>query len=481
MANSDVVTQNTQNRVSGDENVIHIQDDGCSLQGLKSKTPGAQPSSDISDQTVILLGQSEGAELLSRYTVIEDSPLEASSSGRSSRGFSLGTRPRTQNTSGFAMPEKSADFYQQQLLQTQQLYFQQQSAISQLTATVNKLQKSIESSDKRSQVHNIRCTPPTRSSTVTLGDLSASDVSDCSLSSDRDGSNSADEVSVSSKRPRLDLEIRDRDGDRSKSKLDRIKDLGDKLGKDKLFAPDVHELVSTTVNQRLESCIDHKSEAVQDLLKKYTRPGNCEYLDIPKVNKTVWTSKQTSKDLKESDRLLQRTQTYLTKGIIPLVNIMDKTLKSSSEESNDLFDLALDSFSLLAFCHRDLSSQRRRLLSPAISSKYKLLCSESAPISASYLFGDSEALERQVKEIDEGRKLGNKINLNFNKPRDKSKGYNSSSKNTEYGQSRFKSFKSGDYGHPGHSQKDNFLSKKAQFHQTNRRKQQKKGELGHRK
>ena len=212
---------------------------------------------------------SEGAELLSRYTVIEDSPLGASSSGRNSRGFSLGTRPRTQNTSGFAMPEKSADFYQQQLLQTQQLYFQQQTAISQLTATINKLQKSIESSDKRSQVHNIRCTPPTRSSTVTLADLSASDVSDGSLSSDRDGSKSEDEVSVSSRRPRLDLEIRDCDGDRSKSKLDRIKDLEDKLGKDKLFALDVHELVSTTVNQRLESCIDHKSAAVEDLLKKY--------------------------------------------------------------------------------------------------------------------------------------------------------------------------------------------------------------------
>ena len=110
----------------------------------------------------------------------------------------------------------SCTFYQQQL----QLYFQQQTAISQLTATVNKLQKSIESSDKRSQMHNIRCTPPIRSSTVTLADLSASDISDGSLSSDRDGSNSEDVLSVSSKRPRLNLEIRDCDGDQSKSKLD---------------------------------------------------------------------------------------------------------------------------------------------------------------------------------------------------------------------------------------------------------------------
>ena len=196
-----------------------------------------------------MLGQSEGAELLSQYTVIEDSPLGASRSGPNSRGFSLGTRPKTQTTSGFTMPEKSADFYQQQLLQTQQLYFQQQTAISQPTANVNKLQKSTESSDKRSQVHDIQCTPPIRSSTVTLLDLSASDVSDTSLSSDRDVSNSEDESSVSSKRPRLDLEIRDCDGDWSKSKLDHIKDLGDKLGKDKLFAPDVHELVNNSKSE----------------------------------------------------------------------------------------------------------------------------------------------------------------------------------------------------------------------------------------
>ena len=57
MAESDaVVNQNTQNRVSSDENVIHIQDDGCSLQGLKSKTPGDQPTSDFSDQTVFFAG-----------------------------------------------------------------------------------------------------------------------------------------------------------------------------------------------------------------------------------------------------------------------------------------------------------------------------------------------------------------------------------------------------------------------------------------
>ena len=88
---------------------------------------------------------------------------------------------------------------------------------------------------------------------------------------------------------------------------------------------------------------------------------------------------------------MQRIQTYLTKGFIPQIKIMDKTLQSDSGESEELFDLAMDSFNLLAFSHRDLSSQRRRLLAPAIANKYKQL---------------------KVKEIDDSRKLGSKINLN---------------------------------------------------------------------
>ena len=157
------------------------------------------------------------------------------------------------------------------------------------------------------------------------------------------------------------------------------------------WAVDGHEVVASTVNQGLEAPVDHKTEHVQTLLKKYDRPSNCTFLEVPKVNKSVWVSKHTSKGIKESDRIMQRTQTYLTKGLIPLVKIMDKTLQSDSGESEELFDLAMDSFNLLAFSHRDLSSQRRRLLAPAIANKYKQLCSETAPISPLHLFGEEES------------------------------------------------------------------------------------------
>ena len=115
---------------------------------------------------------------------------------------------------------------------------------------------------------------------------------------------------------------------------------------------------------------------------KHNRPENCEYLDVPRVAKSIWTRKQTAKDIKDSDKALQRTQNYLSQGLIPLVQIMDCTLKSNTEEAGKVFDLAIDAFKLLAYTHRDFSVQRKRVLTPAIAGKYRGLCGESSPITA---------------------------------------------------------------------------------------------------
>ena len=92
-------------------------------------------------------------------------------------------------------------------------------------------------------------------------------------------------------------------------------------------------------------------------------------MEVPQVNKSVPVANHTSKNMRDSDRIMKRTQTYLTKGLIQLVKIMDKTLQSNSGESEELFDLAMDLFNLLAFSHRDLSSEPQRLLAPAIASR----------------------------------------------------------------------------------------------------------------
>lgn len=111
------------------------------------------------------------------------------------------------------------------------------------------------------------------------------------------------------------------------------------------------------------------------------------------------------------------------------------------------------------------------------------MCGESAPISSTHLFGDEENLKKRVKEIEESRKIGNKINL-YDAKKEKSKGLNQAGKSSGYQGSRYSynkdTYKSSQYSGKTSNYRDNFLSKKAQ-NQHHNKKSHKKGELGHQK
>ena len=127
---------------------------------------------------------------------------------------------------------------------------------------------------------------------------------------------------------------------------------------------------------------------------------------------------------KKTDVTLQKNQQLLTKGMIPLVQMMDLMIKSNTG-NEEMFDLATQSIQLLAFAHRDLSNVRRKMLKPAVHSKYQKLCAPHVQITKQ-LFGDD--LEKQLKSISEQKKIGNKIGLS-----DKKKHYHSRSSNWQKG------------------------------------------------
>ena len=196
------------------------------------------------------------------------------------------------------------------------------------------------------------------------------------------------------------------------SRLEKLKERESQFKKTEQCGPPLHPGVASIVNKGLSETVEHKSQTVKDLQDKYMQPENCEFLQVPKVNKILWKNKETKKGLKESDRGLQRTHGYLTKGMIPLIELLDKTTQSQTQESQELFHLALDSFSLLAYAHSDLSSHRRRLLKPAIATKYAELCDESQSFSSPMsLFGEYDELDKRMKEIDDSKKLGNSFTL----------------------------------------------------------------------
>lgn len=354
---------------------------------------------------------------------------------------------QTNMASPFVRQDRNS-LYDQQLLQTQRLFIEQQSSMKSLADTVQKLQQQMKSStsQKRKRKHHEISSDSSESSEVESGQ--------CVSTSDEE------EVETQT-RKRSDISSVER-------KKEKLKTAEKGFARDSDVGPEVNTELAKTVNKGLSVSVDHKSETNRKLLDKYDRPANCQFLDVPKVAKTIWTSKQTGKEVKDADKSLQRTQLYMTKGLIPLVQIMNKTLEAETEEAEEIFELALDSFKLLSQSHRDLSTQRKKLLTPAISSKYRSLCTDSTPITPTQLFGDD--LTQQIKDIDESSKLGNKLSFSKWKDSKSHKTYRKTESFNREGQYNYK-YKKGQ-----NSYKSPFLGKSGPRHQIN--KFQKKSNLG---
>lgn len=314
-----------------------------------------------------------------------------------------GSRGRTMTTSGNMAASVAQrnnfgiELYHQQLLQTQKLFFEQQASMKSLSEAVLKMQKTM----KR---------PPVQDASMEINPRHNRKRKSHEISSDESvQSDSESGEYTSSSEDDVDITPPVKKGDKSSvdRKKDKLKSAERTFGNETNLAPAVDSEIAKTVNKGLSTSVEHKSEKIKKLMDKYDRPENCEFIDVPKVAKSIWTSKQTAKEVKESDKSLQRTQSYLTKGLIPLVQIMNKTLNAETEEAEEIFDMALDAFKLLAHSHRDLSSQRKRLLMPAISGKFRSLCGDSTPITPTQLFG--EDLTQQIKDIEERSKIENKL------------------------------------------------------------------------
>lgn len=111
-------------------------------------------------------------------------------------------------------------------------------------------------------------------------------------------------------------------------------------------------------------------KSVLEFADNYKPPENCEFLCVPISNEELFFEDSIASRFKKNDCMLQKTQTLLTKGITPLVQLLDKLIENESEDSQ-VFDLATDSLTLLAYTHRDISTIRRKFLKPAVAKKYK--------------------------------------------------------------------------------------------------------------
>ncbi|XP_053392796.1 uncharacterized protein LOC128555199 [Mercenaria mercenaria] len=278
---------------------------------------------------------------------------------------------------------------QMQMLQNQKIMLEQQSTVAGLVKKFDALAKQM---DKRRRSDLLKLPRQPKPPTITGSGYEDVSDSDSSYPSDNDASllDSDDDGSVEGHQVG--------NNDCSSESLRLLAEMSRDFKKPEETGPKVDRVLADTVNFGISQPVDRK--IATKLCDNQKRPSNCEFLRVPKVNKELWVSSSLSKNIKERDRKMQTIQQYMTAGLIPLVNLMDKLLERNDSDS---LELARDSFQLMAYAHRDMTNLRRQQIKPGINEKYHQLCNDSKEVTEN-LLGDG--LDKQLKSLDDMRKLG---------------------------------------------------------------------------
>ena len=299
-----------------------------------------------------------------------------------------------------------------EVAETKQMLSQQQMTLSKLSDTLESLQSNMgRRNDPAPEDANQACPTSGSSSGVEVNKAKVNskspekyvssffspDSDEDSDESDEDDEEDDEMDEPPSKQAKLDESVSENRPTDGKSKVAKL---------DKLFVDNtqqgekVNDSLAKSVNRGISSNFSIKSAL--EFAEIYKSPENCEFLRVPKLNEELFFEDSIASRFKKNDSVLQKTQSLLTKGMIPLVKMMNK-LMEKEDDNSDIFDLATDSLQLLAYTHRDISNVRRKFLKPAVAKKYKRLCSSNVSLT-SCLLGDD--LEKQLKSINEHKKIG---------------------------------------------------------------------------
>ncbi|CAB4005586.1 Tyrosine- kinase Tec [Paramuricea clavata] len=154
------------------------------------------------------------------------------------------------------------------------------------------------------------------------------------------------------------------------------------------LGPDVSEKLAQVINKTLRSKLSE--EKLKEKQNAYPRPQNCESLETTRVNPEIWAQLQSS--TRSRDIRLQKVQSLLLKGLLPLVQLLENCRQSDdrSTDKGKIIKPALDSVSLVAQANVELNSLRRALIKPGLNEKFQQICGDHVPITT-LLFGDDVA------------------------------------------------------------------------------------------
>ena len=103
---------------------------------------------------------------------------------------------------------------------------------------------------------------------------------------------------------------------------------------------------------------------IEELLQKYPRPGNCDLLVAPKVNKVVW--QQLKQGTRTADSSMQKCQKLFIPSIYAIIQPCEKTTGEVKTTLIHALVLALSG-------NKKLNLKRRNLLRPDPNTQYASL------------------------------------------------------------------------------------------------------------
>ncbi|KAK6178322.1 hypothetical protein SNE40_013121 [Patella caerulea] len=195
--------------------------------------------------------------------------------------------------------------------------------------------------------------------------------------------------------------------DKSSKLPEGFVDIMSQYNKDDQYSASIDDGLAKVSDNNVK--FDPSEDKVNELLNKYKRPGNCEFLEVTKVNPPVWeflSSETISNDLK-----LQRIQNMIISGLIPLARLSELLMKKAVGGDGVVvkhgFRLLTDSMALLASANADIIGRKRIWMKGDVHQNYRSLCTLKGD-NGTLLFGSD--LSQKLKDIFETNRVSQKAN-----------------------------------------------------------------------
>lgn len=171
--------------------------------------------------------------------------------------------------------------------------------------------------------------------------------------------------------------------------------------------PPIGDDLAKTFNAAATNAMTEK--ALSDRKAKILDIENLNMVVAPRLNQCVWNL--IPRESKTRDATLQNIQKAITKGITPIVKVVDRLKKAVQGKAPmpdtraAIADL-VEGITIVLAGHCLMNGYRRDLIKPDLHRDFKSVCSSNVPTTTD-LFGDD--LEKRITELGNTNKAGNKL------------------------------------------------------------------------